>query len=316
MATSSDDYLVSLLDEAKWNNSEALRLVKKVKFASPFDAPTLAMNSNSTRKNIGWIDTHLCHSQRKLDEIDTKFLQWKVSRDAYESASTKCVNLKCMYLEEKRRTASLYHSLSESITLQQTQESQLLDLQRKYIHLEKQTEGIMDLRTESDDSLAVVNATHQREMKLDKAEIKLKSKMTSADDSNFAKRRKLSKGNIDDCSLSLISGNSQIGIDERKPIRPAKSAATLIRVPPSLPSTAKLNAVPATKIAPMIGVVKEEKNQLKVVGRKIRRSFPGHGVFVGRVTSYKRPYYTIKYDDGDKEEMTIIEIMEWLEDST
>ena len=310
MATSSDDYLVSLLDDAKRNNSEALRLVKSVKFASPFDATTLAMNSNSTRKNIGWIDTHLCHTQRKLDEIDEKFLQWKVTRDAYELASNKCVNLKCLYLEEKRRTASLYHSLNESISLQQAQESQLKDLQRKHMVLEKQTEGIMTLKTVSDDSLAAANSTHQLEMKIDKAENKLRAKMIAVDDSNLTKRRKLSKGNIDDSSVSLISRNSQIVIDERKTVRPAKFAAAQIRVPPSLPSTAKTNAIPAT------GALKEEKDPTKIVGRFIQRTFPGHGIFLGRIASYKRPYYTIKYDDGDKEEMTIIEVMEWLDDSS
>ena len=59
---------------------------------------------------------------------------------------------------------------------------------------------------------------------------------------------------------------------------------------------------------------KSSKSKESLMGRKIQREFPGHGVFIGTVNSYKVPYYTICYDDGDTEEMNMTEMKKWLID--
>ena len=43
------------------------------------------------------------------------------------------------------------------------------------------------------------------------------------------------------------------------------------------------------------------------VGRQVRKKFDGYGTFLGAVESVKgvvRPYFTVRYDDGDAEQMT------------
>ena len=49
------------------------------------------------------------------------------------------------------------------------------------------------------------------------------------------------------------------------------------------------------------------------IGGEIKKPFRGYsGIFTGVIRSYKSPYYTICYEDGDKEEMTETEMLRWL----
>ena len=50
-----------------------------------------------------------------------------------------------------------------------------------------------------------------------------------------------------------------------------------------------------------------------LIGREIRKPFRGYsGIFKGTVKQYKEPYFTICYEDGDKEEMNETEILRWI----
>jgi hypothetical protein len=58
---------------------------------------------------------------------------------------------------------------------------------------------------------------------------------------------------------------------------------------------------------------KVHKKQLgTLVGYEVRKLFLGHGTFTGKVTKFRRPYYTILYEDGDEEEMIEAEILKWI----
>ena len=46
------------------------------------------------------------------------------------------------------------------------------------------------------------------------------------------------------------------------------------------------------------------------VGAMVLRHFPGYGDFTGTVTAYQPPYWTVKYEDGDTEDMTDEEVRE------
>ena len=51
----------------------------------------------------------------------------------------------------------------------------------------------------------------------------------------------------------------------------------------------------------------------KLFEKKIFRIFPGHGLFEGVVTSWKKPYFKIKYyEDNDREELDAIEVIKML----
>jgi hypothetical protein len=44
------------------------------------------------------------------------------------------------------------------------------------------------------------------------------------------------------------------------------------------------------------------------IGRRIMKEFPPHGIFQGKVVSYKKPYYKVEYEDDDGEELTLTQL--------
>ena len=46
----------------------------------------------------------------------------------------------------------------------------------------------------------------------------------------------------------------------------------------------------------------------ELIGRQIRKDFGKAGVFIGTIMSVKKPYYSIEYEDGDSEDMTLREV--------
>ena len=50
-----------------------------------------------------------------------------------------------------------------------------------------------------------------------------------------------------------------------------------------------------------------------LIGKKIIKNFGIQGVFVGVIMSWKHPYFTVHYTDGDKEECSLKEILSMLD---
>ena len=124
MESSNDESLESLLVELRWNNREAIRLFTNEREFMLKNSSLQVFNSNSYRENIGWITSNLELIEKRLLRFDDNFFQWKTLREAVERACTESVALKSLQFDEMRRTASLYHSLGESISTQQSQEFQ------------------------------------------------------------------------------------------------------------------------------------------------------------------------------------------------
>ena len=51
-----------------------------------------------------------------------------------------------------------------------------------------------------------------------------------------------------------------------------------------------------------------DESKMQWIGTCIRKEFE-EGLFKGIVVSYKEPYYVVKYDDGDAEEISLTEIL-------
>ena len=160
MDSFNDEDLESLLIEIKWNNKEATRLFRNEREYMASKKKNQVLNSNSSRENIGWIDTCLSQTESKLDDAGEKFLQWKLLREALEIVSTDNVVTKSSLFEEKRRTASLYNALDKTIATQQNRESQIEELTLKLNALQRQQVEILQKKLENEEELAAANITH------------------------------------------------------------------------------------------------------------------------------------------------------------
>jgi hypothetical protein len=312
MNTISEQTPDKLLADAKWNVKEANRLFMSEKRVFLSSNPIKRIPENT---NIDWIDNHLRHTESKLEEIQCKFINWKIQRDAVELASIRNIDLKCIYLEERRRTATLYNSLDTALSLKQNQESQLYELNQKYLILQAEHQQALNHRTETDKLYAVLNATYEGEIKQMKEIVRAQERRNGENQS--LKRRKLNG--------SKSTNNTTVATIERPNIE-KKDKKTFKKIPcrlPVAPQSSLLSRLKTDSIVNMANrLIKEDsgtkakssKSKESLMGRKIQREFPGHGIFIGTVNSYKVPYYTICYDDGDTEEMNMTEMKKWLID--
>eukprot|EP00250_Pteridium_aquilinum_P027697 c35510_g1_i1 orf=28-213(+) len=51
-----------------------------------------------------------------------------------------------------------------------------------------------------------------------------------------------------------------------------------------------------------------------LVGRRVRKLFPGFGVFEGSITFFNsiKGFYKVEYEDGDREDMELPEVQQFL----
>ena len=312
MNSSPDQTLTTLLADAKSNIKEANRL-----FMTEMSA---FLSSNSTKSraetsNMECLNSRLQRTESKLQEIRCKFISWEIQRDAVELSSTRNIDLKCMYLEERRRTATLYTSLEAAESLKQSQESQLHDLNQKYLILQAEHQQVLNHKTETDKLYTVLSATYEGEIKQMKEIVRAQDR--SNGDNQSSKRRKL--------NVSKSTSNTTLSAVDRSNTK-KKDRKSIKKIPCRLSVTPQLSLISRIRSDSMISMgsrlireepgskAKSSENKESLIGRKIQREFPGHGVFIGTINSYKVPYYTICYDDGDTEEMNMTEMKRWLID--
>ena len=53
---------------------------------------------------------------------------------------------------------------------------------------------------------------------------------------------------------------------------------------------------------------------VELLYRKVLRQFPGQGYFIGTIVAWKKPYFKIKYRDGDVEELSPMEVVKYFVD--
>ena len=67
-------------------------------------------------------------------------------------------------------------------------------------------------------------------------------------------------------------------------------------------------AAASTHAAAVAAAISPDKHAL--LGRPVRKYFRGYGWFQGQVASYLDPYFTVRYDDGDEEELEIRAVLQ------
>ena len=309
MESSNDESLESLLVELRWNNREAIRLFTNEREFMLKNSSLQVFNSNLYRENIGWITSYLELIEKRLLRFDDNFFQWKTLREAVERACTESVTLKSLQFDEMRRTASLYHSLGESISTQQSQEFQLRELTSKITTLQKQATEVLQRNVEVQKSLVAIQKKHSdllreneehkmKKVKCANIEFKGQRAIDRNDPSlmSNAQCEKAEDPSSNNQSRNTEASNYTSSSSNRKIIKSVKEKRQS--------NDAKKNqAVRSNKVDDL----KES-----LLGRRIRKNFPRHGFYDGTIHAFKRPYFTVVYDDGDKEEITMTEILLWL----
>ena len=311
MEASNDESIESLLIELKWNNKEAIRLFTNERKYMLNNSTLQVLNSNSCRENLSWINSHMEEVEKNLSEFDDKFLKWKTLREAVERACTESVTLKSLQFDEMRRTASLYYSLGESISTQQSQEFQLRELTSKFTTLQKQATEVLQRKVEVQKSLVAIQKKHSELLK-ENEEHKLKKAKTvntefkrqgaidvdgthpSPTSSDPCEKAKDPSSNNHNRNFEASNGTSSSS--NRKII-------TLVKKKRQNDDVKKDLVIRGNKF---------DDSKESLLGRTIRKNFPSHGYYDGTIQAFKRPYFTVIYDDGDKEEITMTEILLWL----
>lgn len=319
MEAFGDEDLEILLVEAKWNNREAIRLFENEREFMLKNKSSQFLNSNSGRENSGWITSHLHEIDRNLCEVDDKFLKWKTLGEAVKKACTESVILKGLQFDEMRRTASLYYSLGESIAAQQSQEFQLRDLTSKFRTLQKQQIDVLLRKNETEKTLTSTKIKYS-DLLREKEDMKSnKAKIVSLEGDKGIKRQRIADQNIIDGARSSSTPHTKYDKDV---FAFGDCHGGRFEMPKSNCANSSTNtkSVILIKEKPMTYdfkkdfVVRDKGDDSKesFLGRRIRKNFPSHGYYNGTIQEFKRPYFTIIYDDGDKEEITLSEIMKWI----
>ena len=207
-----------ILSESKQYVSDALRLFLELSTvggsssSSSSSASTnrsdLIMNSNTIRAKQGMIRTNMLHVLTKLQEIEVETMKWENQRDCLEILTTENVAIKKAYLDEKRRTASLYLSLSDSIAVQQTQGIELRDQKVKLRSLQKDSRKMQRLQLEANMAIQ-----------------KLNTQLLSS-----KKNKATSNGSSSSSSSSLGKIKNKNEGEEDQHLQPAKKRAKVIHV--------------------------------------------------------------------------------------
>ena len=159
-----------ILSESKQFASEALRLFLELSSlggdvlpssssssSSTSNRPDFVMNSNTIRAKQGMIRTNMLQVLSKLQEIEVETMKWENQRECLEMITTENVAIKKAYLVEKRRTASLYLSLGDSIAAQQTQGIELRDQKVKLRSLQKDSRKMQRVQLEANMAIQKLN---------------------------------------------------------------------------------------------------------------------------------------------------------------
>ena len=128
------DRLWAIIKELKWNTEQAICIISNQPDVFHVELPIL----NESRNNRGWISLYMSRILGNIDDIEIEALKWNDQRSNLEVLCAENVVLKRTFLEEKRRTSSLYHSLNLEIVKQVSQNSELKDLRLKLKLLQKE----------------------------------------------------------------------------------------------------------------------------------------------------------------------------------
>ena len=155
--------LKTLVAECKLNAKELVRLFDTetnglvlptsssgASSSSSSSTQNLVINSNESRANVGKIRTHMAYLLGNCMKMEAYALKRDLQRETVEVLTTENVAIKRAYLDEKRRTASLYLSLGDSIATQQAQGAELRDHKQRLRNLQKESRKAQRAKLEAD----------------------------------------------------------------------------------------------------------------------------------------------------------------------
>ena len=314
MDSFSNEDLESLIVEMRWNNKEALRLFQNERSYLNSSRKFQVLNSNASRDNVGWIDTHLSNIESKFDDLGENFAKWRLVREALEKVSTDSVLMKSSLFEEKRRTASLYNALDESVSVQQNQESQIKDLKAKLSNLQRQQGEYQQKKLDNEKELSEMNITLTGLLTERREETIRKSKALAQAGDQIVKRPKLKDRGSDDISSPAMGDTDEKNSSSM--VKTKNEHNKLGRfISPNVSSSSAAASSAKNKnqnIDPISDKDRMDASIEALVGRRIQREFPSLGYFQGVVQEYRKPYFLVVYDDGDTEDMNQTEVRRWL----
>jgi hypothetical protein len=309
--------------EIKSSNKEVIRLFQD-EARNPFmisqALPT--QNCNSRRELLSLIDHHLQNIEIKLENVDIEILKWNLLKQLLESTTSENVAVKNFYYEEQRRSASLRYSLNDTISVQQTQEKEIQDLKSKNKTLQKEQRNATVAYQKMSEKYQGLTAGIKRTKEENTTTVK-KSKSSSSsstivegisalDQINKSMQHPL--GDIPQHDL-LTAPNG----DGKATVFPSTSSSNISSsstdsnaMGSSSRQDQKTNQQKQDKKALSVKKIPLAAGKNALIGREIKKQFKGQGIFTGRVSSYRKPYYTVKYDDEDSEDMDEVEVHKWL----
>ena len=303
-----DKYLQNLID-IRWNTREINRLFEDV--LKTHELTEVYQNSFGKKQQLNLLQHHL----RKLlclthDELNSTILTKKMQNDVIkiQELTAENISIKKGFLLLQRRISSTYCALNENISAQISTENQLDDHKTKLKDLKKEMSILKRQMAENE------RQHSQQKMNLEKQVKYLRSVQQKLTTMNSTPTYKDST-NFQNNKIQNTQSSKK-----RKLVMPENSFLNL-PVPVSIPlsSMTAINTTVLTSNNDEIWDEHSTLNQLvtksdiceqspvpdevKYIGRKVEKTFEGHGVFKGTIKSYKKPYYLIVYDDGDREEM-------------
>jgi hypothetical protein len=176
-----------------------------------------------------------------------------------------------------------------------------------------------DRRLKADDAYRVLDIALEALLVEQRMKAKL-SRDCSSEGNMDAKRQKLSSGEETEISSARAYSPPSKLIEDQKGSRSSSGSGGDSPNAPGGPSSVTLNSGSLTnKTKQNTDISKEPSSREKadnlrdsLLGRQVRKKFPGHGFFVGTVMEYRYPYFTVCYADGDKEDMNLTEVQKWL----
>jgi hypothetical protein len=322
MAEYNVEDISDVLVEAKWNAKEAFRLFREIKIdcGIQLDGVGIPLNSNLPRTNIGWVLNHLERTLNYIEQAELEVLKYKLLREAVEDLATENVAIKKRFLEEKRRTASLYHSINDLVVEKITCENNLEEAKGKMRELRLE---LNRARREKDEVAAAARKIVEKQERIER-----KRKNS---DNEATKRSKVAHSVTavvsSDSSALTLAKTVQIPLPPAAAAKSVSSSAQgksiSIPVHDTMSSTALTPHTTSSSAGSGAGTSgnsgsKQQHHAVSEyatcwIGRRILKHFKGHGDFVGIIKAYRHPFFEVRYPaDNDFEDMTEGEILKYL----
>jgi hypothetical protein len=272
-----------------------------------------------------------------LREVEAEAVQMGTQRKLLETLTTETVTLKKHLLNEKRRTASMYLSLSDAVAAKQEAEATVVNLRqhvrslitsnRKHeknkINDQMAIQKLSTLLSDAKKKAAAAAASNGKMKKhahrpplpapacaaaAEAAFAASSSSSSSAAEDDTSRKRERDGDTGDGSSSARKKPRPPFNFDAAAamPAAAAAAAAAAARHGLSTPASSSSSSAVGDDDAAGTSV-----NDGKYVGRAVKKIF-GRRSFEGKIDRFDPPYYHVVYNDGDEEDMELAEVEKYL----